>query len=817
MTRSRIAALTSLYLLVVCAVGMLHPVRNALVLGALGGTAFYKVYVASALVAVAVVPFGRLAARVPQQRLTPAVAGVFVANLLIFRALFPGGAAFGVLFYAWHDLYAGILTSQFFLVANTLLDPRSAKTAFPMIVAAGSVGAALGGAITGFLTPVIGVANLLLVAAALTTAFALAIPSVLGTLTPEIQPHVREVGDTGRASLHDVVRNRQIQLIAAAVVLTVLVKQIVDYQFNVATATLGDRDAISAFQGKFNAATQWLPLVAAAVIRPALAAWGVGAALLMLPASMIAANLFVALRGGLVASAVAKGTETTLRYSAERTGREILYMPVSNKLRVRAKPLIDVALESGLAKALSAGVIFVLLATVGPSRLAWWAVALSVAWFAAAIAERRAYVRALATGLRAPEFEPGVLTALLARTGELGVRQPVSSGETEARVAALVATLRDASDPRVRQRTVRALREEGGPDAIAALLHVAAGSAFELPLRTDALHALRRVHDEASDARVDEATVQKVVTEHLDAAERYASAGAALRNGSDGDHARLLRQSVGEAWETRQAAVFDGIAVMHDPRVVDGCYRAIIGSDERRRAEAIELIEESGSRHVVRRFDPILRPSPDYASFASSRPGADIVAALRDDDDAWVAQCAAYREHNGKGTEPMEVIERVFLLQRVDVFADTPSHHLARIALLAKEVEADAGATLLHASEKADAMYVVIEGELRAERSGRFSRSLGPGEGVGALAILDEAPVGLEVQVARKSRLLRITRRDLRDLLLDYPDLAVSLLRGMATRLRWLVELTVSDVAPNARTMRLPMGDRGLEQQAPPP
>jgi CRP-like cAMP-binding protein len=817
MTRSRIAALTSLYLLVVCAVGMLHPVRNALVLGALGGTAFYKVYVASALVAVAVVPFGRLAARIPQQRLTPAIAGVFVANLLVFRVLFPGGAAFGVLFYAWHDLYAGILTSQFFLAANTLLDPRSAKTAFPMIVAAGAVGAALGGAITGFLTPVIGVANLLLVAAALTTAFALAIPSVLGSLTSEIQPHVREVGDTGRATLREVVRNRQVQLIAAAVVLTVLVKQIVDYQFNVATATLGDRDAISAFQGKFNAATQWLPLVAAAVIRPALAEWGVGAALLMLPASMIAANLFVALSGGLLPSAVAKGTETTLRYSAERTGREILYMPVSSEIRVRAKPLIDVALESGVAKALSAGVIFVLLATAGPSKLAWLAVALSVVWLGAAVAERRAYVRALATGLQAPELEPGVLSALLARTGELDVRQPVPAGETGPAVAALVATLRDASDPRVRQRAVRALREEGGPEAIAALFGVASDSALDLALRTDALHALRRVHDEAPNTRVEEAAVQALVTEHLAAAERYASAGAALRDGSDDDRDRLLRQSVAEAWETRQAAVFDGIAVIHEPRVVDGCYRAIIGSDERRRAEAIELIEESGSRHVVRRFDPILRPSPDYASLGASGGRAEVVAALRVDDDTWVAQCAVYAENNGRGTEPMEVIERVFLLQRVDVFADTPSHHLARIALLVKEVEADGGALLLQGSEKADALYVVIDGELRAERPGRLPRSVGPGEAVGALAVLDDAPIGVDVRAARRSRLLRLTRRDLRDLLEDYPDLAVSLLRGMATRLRWLVELAVKDVAPNARPMRVPVADRAIEQQAPPP
>ena len=91
MIRSRAAALTLLYLLVVCAVGMLHPVRNALVLGALGGSGFYKVYLASALVAFAIVPFNRLAARIPQQRLTPAVATFFAVNLVLFRMFFPGG------------------------------------------------------------------------------------------------------------------------------------------------------------------------------------------------------------------------------------------------------------------------------------------------------------------------------------------------------------------------------------------------------------------------------------------------------------------------------------------------------------------------------------------------------------------------------------------------------------------------------------------------------------------------------------------------------------------------------------------------------
>ena len=779
MTRSRATALTALYLLVVCAVGMLHPVRNALVLDALGGRDFYKVYFASALVAAAIVPFNRLATRIPQSRLTPAVAVFFALNLVAFRVFFPGGVTYGVLFYGWHDLYAGILISQFFLATSEVLDQRNAKKTLPLIVAAGSVGAAIGGAVTGFLTPVIGVANLLLIAAALTLIFAVALPVITRGPASKLDSRVRVVDQPDRAPISDVLANRQVQLIAATVLLTVVVKQLVDYQFNTATASLGDRDAISAYQGKFNALTQWLPLVAAIAIRPALAQWGVGAALLILPAGMIVTNLIVGLRGGLGPAALAKGTETTLRYSAERTGREILYMPVSPSIRARAKPLIDVGLESGLAKALSAGLIFVLLAAVGPSRLAWPCVALSVLWLAAAVAERRAYVRSLARAVRVPRSALAELSTTLADPGvQQVVRQTLATG-----TVAQVAFVRDL----LAQQPKPAARANGGRKGAAGLLNIAADDALELPVRTAALGALRRMRNAEPTTEIARDVVHDIVDEHLAAAERYRAAGATLQRSTvSNDRERLLQRAIVEAWQTRQTAVFDGLGVIHEPSVVEGCYRAVTGRDERVRAQALELIDESGSRQHVRQLDPILRPMPDYATCNTSSPRSEVIAELQKDDDRWLAQCAAYSENAAGGQGTMQVIERVFLLQRVDIFANTPSQHLARIALLTQEVEAEEGAVLLHADQPADAMYVVIDGELRASFKGS-STAVVAGEAVGALALLDDMPFALDVRATKVSRLLRLRKRDLDDLLHDYPDLAVSLLHGMAARLRGMV------------------------------
>src|SRR5262249_1883909 len=204
-----------------------------------------------------------------------------------------------------------------------LLSARAAKSALPFIVAGGSIGATLGGVITGFLISALGVPSLLLVAAALTAAFALALPLVIPAQPQNPEPAgVRRPAAESAVGWRDVVADRQLRLIAAGVVLTVLVKQLVDYQFNAGTAAaLADADRISAFQGKFNAATQWLPLVATPVLQPLLPRWGVGAALFMLPAAMLATNVAVGIWGSLAAVATSKATQSTLQNSAERTGR----------------------------------------------------------------------------------------------------------------------------------------------------------------------------------------------------------------------------------------------------------------------------------------------------------------------------------------------------------------------------------------------------------------------------------------------------------------------------------------------------------------
>ncbi|MEX2527241.1 MAG: cyclic nucleotide-binding domain-containing protein [Gemmatimonadota bacterium] len=394
-----------LYFLVLLSVGILRPIRNTLALDGLGQTDFYKVYIVSAVVIGFVPLLNTLSDRVPWRRLIPAVSFFFALNLLVLRAFYvDGSTAFGLIFYGWYDLFAAVLVTQLFMVTQFFFHARLARNAYPFVIAGGSLGASVGGAITGFLAGTVGTPNLMLLAAGLIGTFSVMVTVVwsMEGMVPEGGPERKkrpkrdsEGGDG--LSLKTIFTNRQVLLIASLVLITIVVKQLVDYQFNTITKEVFvERDAIASFQGKFGAATQWLPILVLMAIRIPLKHWGVGFAVLVLPVAMLLSNVGLLLFWGLWAAVAAKGAETSFRYSAERAAREILYVPVPDEFKLKAKAYIDVAVEKGLGKLISAGLIFILLNWMEYRHVAWAGAALALMWIVLALAVRREYIHSMA-------------------------------------------------------------------------------------------------------------------------------------------------------------------------------------------------------------------------------------------------------------------------------------------------------------------------------------------------------------------------------------------------------------------------------------
>ncbi len=321
--------------------------------------------------------------------------------------------------------------------------------------------------------------NLLLVAALFVGIFALALPFVWTGYPPVRRPG-RKVGAGSGGPWSDFVRvfsNRHIRLIAGLVLVTVVVKQVVDYEFNEAVAAFAgdDRDAITSFQGYVFGAKDALPLLVLLPLGPLLKRWGVGLAVLMLPVAMLGFTAVLAAAFSIWTATLAKAGDSMFRYSAERTAREVLYVPVPTELKLKAKAYIDVAVEKGFGKALTGLLIFALLGFGDYRRITWMAVGLSIVWCIMAVAAKRQYVTALAESIRGrfANLEGGLATlterSTLAMVEDALRGDPVDvsfgldlveqAGHVDAKhLADEMELLLDHPEPQVRIRVLRLLK-----------------------------------------------------------------------------------------------------------------------------------------------------------------------------------------------------------------------------------------------------------------------------------------------------------------------------------------------------------------------
>ena len=428
-----------MFFLVVTAVGILKPVRNAFALSGLGERDFYKVYLVSSVVVLFVPIYNRLADRVGWRALVPALAVFFGLNLMVFRLLYAeGSTVLGVVFYGWYDLFAAALVTQFFAATHTILTARSARSAYPLVIGGGALGAMLGGGIAGFMAEMVGTPNLLLVGAAFILAFGMGIsfvwPEEDGAAAE--RERAKRIRSRDRVSVSEVRRvfsNSHVRLIAVSVLIIVLAKQLVDYQYNTLTEELFlTQDAITEFQGKVSLATQWLPLLSVVALRPLLKRWGLGAIVFLLPGLMFVTSLGMAALFTIWSVIVVRTVDTTFRYSAERASREILYVPVPEDIKLKAKTYIDVGVEKGLGKALSAGVVAVLVEGLGLglAQIAWVVVALTSGWVAITVMIRREYVRTLARSIRGRFASFQGLSALSDASTQRVVQEALRSEDT---------------------------------------------------------------------------------------------------------------------------------------------------------------------------------------------------------------------------------------------------------------------------------------------------------------------------------------------------------------------------------------------------
>jgi CRP-like cAMP-binding protein len=128
------------------------------------------------------------------------------------------------------------------------------------------------------------------------------------------------------------------------------------------------------------------------------------------------------------------------------------------------------------------------------------------------------------------------------------------------------------------------------------------------------------------------------------------------------------------------------------------------------------------------------------------------------------------------------------LLAGCRLFEGLSPEQLAVVAERAVEVEFPSERVIARQGEVGTGFFVVVSGTVRVVRDGETLNRLGPGEFFGEMSVLDQMPRVAAVIADGPVTCLGIASWDFERLLLEEPPLALAILRGVARRLRAVVE-----------------------------
>jgi CRP-like cAMP-binding protein len=125
-------------------------------------------------------------------------------------------------------------------------------------------------------------------------------------------------------------------------------------------------------------------------------------------------------------------------------------------------------------------------------------------------------------------------------------------------------------------------------------------------------------------------------------------------------------------------------------------------------------------------------------------------------------------------------------LATVELFDGFSKAELARVAELVDEVDAEAGAVLVEQGKPGTEAYIVIEGKAVFEMAGERKGSIGPGEPIGEMALIDNRPRVGTVRAETPMKLLSLDAAAFRKMLDEMPKANRAIMAKLTERIRRL-------------------------------
>lgn len=391
--------------LAMTAYNILKPLTRSQFIRSLGADNLpYVLITAGVLIGVVMAGYSRAVSLLPRKAVIPVAQAVLAGLLVLFWLAFrTGGEWVSVGFYFLGLIMGILLISQFWTLANEVYDARQAKRVFGFIGGGSSLGGATGSFLLTTLVEVTGPTNLLLVSAGILLLCALIVISVLRREKGVSLSAVTETGEEGGVGWSEAFRllqsSRHLQIISLVIGFAAIGAAIIEQQLNMAAAEFarGGTD-LEKILGSVQLYLSLIGFVIQVWLTSRIHRYlGIGFALMILPVSLGATGLVMLFNKVLWAPMMARVSDSALRYTVDKTTREILFLPLPPDTKAKAKPFVDVTMDR-LAKGLGGLMILVLIQPWGLNldwqQLSYASLTMTALWIVAALVAKRGYLLA---------------------------------------------------------------------------------------------------------------------------------------------------------------------------------------------------------------------------------------------------------------------------------------------------------------------------------------------------------------------------------------------------------------------------------------
>ena len=325
--------------------------------------------------------------------------------------------------YVWSGLLGTLTALQFWMVLGELYTVTQAKRLYKIVGVGSLMGAVAGAGAARFIADHFGAPHIVLASACVLALTGIG-PAMFVRRPAGAILRAEQAGPNLIQSVRLVSAHPYVKMLGGLVLVSTVALTLADYVFKSTVVQVIPPQDLGSFFATFYMVLNLLAVAVQAVLMGwIMRVLGLHRSLWILPSLIFLGAAGAALGGGLVAALLLKGADGTLRHSLHRTGTELLFVPLPDGLRARAKPIIDVVGQRG-GQALAS---LLILAEISQGRgntvLAAAAAALCILWIAWASELRRHYLDLFRAALR----EGGMHTRMV-HAFDLGSLEAVFAG-----------------------------------------------------------------------------------------------------------------------------------------------------------------------------------------------------------------------------------------------------------------------------------------------------------------------------------------------------------------------------------------------------